>query len=270
MDVIIDSDIGDDITDAISLVYALKSRLNIKAILSNNNHTIARAKIIHKLSNKIPVYSGINKGKGRLTRQKAFKNYNPKIKSIKDNLNFFKKLFKEKIIYISLGTLSNIYYFLKNIPDFENNAKVIMMGGSIKKDYHGKNKKKAEWNIYCDIKSAQNVLKSKLDITMLTLDTTWNLILEEKYIDTITKSKNKMNQKLIELYKIWKQTHRQKVIQYDSPVIAYALKKQLFKTKYYNLDINNKGHIIKGNKNIKVITKIDKTKFQEHFIKTIQ
>jgi len=272
MKVIIDSDIGDDITDAFALGFALKSKLNIQAILSNNNHEISRAKIIHKLvgKNKIPVFAGIHKGKSRLTNQKEFvKNYNHKIKNIKDNLSFFKKLFRQKIYYISLGTLSNVDFFLKNIPNFEKNVKIIMTGGSIKKDYHGKNRKRTEWNISCDIKSAQNVFRSNLKITMFTLDTTWNLTLDDKYINRFKESPNSLNQNLFNLHKIWKKTHRRQVIQYDSPVIAYLLDKKIATLKQLKLAINDKGHVVKGNKKVEVATNINKTRFKNIFLKTI-
>ena len=75
--VIIDSDIGDDITDTTAIIFALKSpELDIKALLSNNNHEKQRALILDKLvelaGKEIPVFQGVEGANGALRAQKEF------------------------------------------------------------------------------------------------------------------------------------------------------------------------------------------------------
>ncbi|MFC1685889.1 nucleoside hydrolase [Nanoarchaeota archaeon] len=269
--VILDSDIGDDICDALALIFALNSpELDIKAIISNNGHEKERAKIIHKIvsasGKNIPIFQGIKGGKGILTNQKAFiKNYKHAPKKLKDNLSYFKKLAKEEITYISLGTLTNIDYLLKRIPKMKK-SKFYVMGGSINKDYHGKHKKIAEWNLHADPKPAQNVLKEKLKLTLVPLDATWDLVLSRKDNKII-----KNNSSLVELYHLWKKSHKRLPIRYDSFTIALAIKPSLAKYKKYKISVDNKGHTLLDNKgnSIKTAIKGDKKRFHKLFMRRL-
>ncbi len=271
--VIIDSDIGDDITDAYALVFALRSNFDIKAIISNNGHEKDRATIIHKLvkasGKNISVFQGIHKGRGRLTNQKEFiKGYSCNIRKLKDNLVYFKRMFKKKIYYISLGTLSNIDFFMKNIPDFKKNANIIMMGGAIKKDYHGRDRHLAEWNLLCDIKSAQEVFNKQLNITLVGLDATWNLELSKDKVDKINNCDYILNQHLKRLYSIWKKSHKRLPIQYDSFTVALVNNPELASYKYYSLSVDDKGKTVvdKDGLKVKVAMNSYKRKFQKSFM----
>jgi len=64
---------------------------------------------------------------------------------------------------------------LDKIPYLEDKAHFLIMGGSIGVDYNGKPSVVAEWNIRNNINASKKVFTSKLDITLVSLDSTWDL-----------------------------------------------------------------------------------------------
>lgn len=252
--VIIDSDIGDDIDDAYALALALKCpEIKIEAILTNNRYTKERAMILKKLvklaKKNIPVIKGLDGGKGRLSNQKLFiKNFKSSgLKSLNRPLTFVKNIIrKSKITLISLGALTNVEYLLENLNNKEkSNLNLLIMGGSLNKDYHGKNQSAAEWNIYSDIKAAQNVFSNNVPITLVPLDSTWNLELTNNNIRKINNSKDPLNNALYELYKYWKRshTHRNPIL-YDSFTVSLLIKKSFAKFEKMMVKVNDKGYTV--------------------------
>ncbi len=279
--VIIDSDIGDDIDDAYALVLALKCHeIKIEAILTNNRYTKERAMIVEKLvslaKENIPIIKGLNAGRGRLSNQKLFiKNFKSSaLKSLNQSLDFVKNIIrKSKITFVSLGALTNVAYLLENLNNKEkSNLNLLIMGGSFNKDYHGKNKPKAEWNIYSDIKAAQNVFSNNVPITLVPLDSTWNLELTKNNIRKINNSKDPLNNALHELYKYWKRshTHRNPIL-YDSFTSTLLIKKSFAKFEKMMVKVNDKGYtVVDSNSNsINVAIESEKKDFIDFFIKTI-
>lgn len=277
MKVIIDSDIGDDITDAFALAFALQSpKLEIKAIISNNGYEKERAMIVHKLvkaaGQKIPVFQGLKGGKGRLTNQKKFiKNYKYRPKKLEDNLDFFRKLFKEEIYYISLGTLTNISYLIKKIPSIKNKTKFLMMAGSLFKDYHGKNKTALEWNIHCDVSSARKVFQENLDVTLVPLDSTWDLFVPKKSVSKIINQESSLHRSLKELYQIWKKSHQREPIEFDSFTVALLVDPSLAGYRHYRISIDDKGRMYLDNQGLKVRVAMsaDKRRFLRLFFRCL-
>lgn len=273
--VIVDLDVGDDITDAFALAFALKSsNLDIKAFISNNGYEKQRAKIIHKFLSRsgsnIPVFQGVRGGIGRLSNQKDFiRNYSYNPPLVKDNLDFFKKLFP-KNLYLSLGTLTNLNYFLKNIKGMEKTP-VFMMGGAINKDYHGRKKHVSEWNFYCDVPSAKNVFESKIPISLVTLDSSWDMEIPSTILKKILDKEDRLNRSLNDLYRLWKKSHKRRPIEYDSLTVALAANPSLASYKTMTISIDDKGKTIldKNGKKIKVASRINKKRFWKIFEKTL-
>ncbi len=273
--VVIDLDIGDDITDAFAIVFALKSsNLSIKAFISNNGYEKQRAKIIHKIVSlsrlNIPVFQGVRGGLGRLSNQKEFiKNYPYNPPKVQNNLNFFKRLFP-KTLYLSLGTLTNLDYFLKNIKGMEKTS-VLMMGGAIKKDYHGLKKHISEWNFYCDIPSTRKVFESEIPISLVTLDSSWDMDISSNILKKILKKEASLNRGLNDLYHLWKKSHKRHPIEYDSLTVALAANPSLATYKTMTISIDNKGktNLDKKGKKIKVASHINKKRFWKIFEKTL-
>ncbi len=187
-EVIIDTDIGSDVDDAFALVFALKSKeIKIRAVLTNNSLVREKAKIVNAFDKNLKVFHGIEVDKGLITTTIRGED---KSLPLKENLDFFKN---KKLTYISLGALSNLAFLIDKGIEFEE---VYIMGGSLKYDYEGNKRKVKEWNLNCDLSSSLKVFSSNLKITLVPLDSTWNLKLKEEHI-TMLKNDPKRNSVLL-------------------------------------------------------------------------
>lgn len=281
--IIIDTDIGDDIDDAFAVALALNSpELEIKAIVSAGGFVEEKAKIAYKLvktTNKnIPIFQGINNYTGRLTQKEFIQHCIYKPPTLKSNLSIFKKLIKKKdISYVTLGPLTNLAFLCKEIPEIKK-CNFLIMGGTIVKNYQGKNKIIPEANIRYDIKSAQEVFSLGTRITMVGLDSTWNLKLSKKDISRISESRIPLNQALYQLYKHWKKYWEKQPqptrapILYDPFTIAVLIDKNLAKFKEYKIYIDNKGRTIRDDKignRVRVAMDSNKNKFFRFLMKRL-
>ncbi len=269
--IVFDTDIGSDIDDAYALVLALNSpEIEIKAILTNNSNVEVKAQIARAFTKRIPIFKGVEKDKGVLTTTIGDKEYKPH--PLEKNLDFFKE---DDLIYVSLGSLSNLAFFLKNGIKFK---KVIIMGGSIRFDYKGRDKKVKEWNLGCDIDATREVFNSDLDILLVPLDITWNLELNEENIEKIkmsskqtsillTKHLNEMREYLFKKFNI----ASKKPVLHDPLAVYASFENKLFSSINLNLSIDKEGflNIDENGKNIEVINKLEKDKFINLFIERI-
>lgn len=269
--IVFDTDIGSDIDDAYALVFALNSpEIEIKAILTNNSNVEIKTQIARAFTEKIPIFKGIENDKGVLTTTIGTKDYNPP--SLEENLDFFKD---EDLIYVSLGSLSNLAFFLKRGIKFK---KVIIMGGSIRLDYKGGEKKVKEWNLSCDIGATREVFDSDLDILLVPLDITWNLELNEENIEKIKENDKRTSILLIKhlnemreyLYKKFNIESKKPVL--HDPLAVYAsFDNKLFSSNKLNLEMDKEGflNIDENGKNVEVINKLEKEKFINLFMERI-
>ncbi len=269
--IVFDTDIGSDIDDAYALILALNSpEIEIKAILTNNSNVEIKAQIARAFTKKIPIFKGIEKDKGVLTTTIGNKEYKPD--SLEKNLGFFKD---EDLTYVSLGSLSNLAFFLKHGIKFK---KVVIMGGSIKLDYKGREKKVKEWNLSCDIDATKKVFNSDLDILLVPLDITWNLELAEEDIEKINKSNkqtsilltkhlNEMREYLFKKFDI----ALKKPVLHDPLAVYASFDNKLFSSTKLNLSVDKEGflNIDKNGKNVGVINKLEKENFINLFIERI-
>lgn len=269
--IVFDTDIGSDIDDAYALVLALNSpEIEIKAILTNNSNVEIKAQIARAFTEEVPIFKGIENDKGVLTTTIRNKEYKPL--SLEKNLDFFKD---EDLTYISLGSLSNLAFFLKHGIKFK---KVIIMGGAIKFDYKGKEKKVKEWNLICDIDATKEVLNSDLDILLVPLDITWDLELNEESIEKIkmnnkqtsillTKHLNEMRRYLFKKFNI----SSKKPVLHDPLAVYASFDKKLFSSTKLKLGIDKEGflNMDENGKNVDVINKLEKEKFINLFMERI-
>ncbi len=277
--VIIDSDIGDDITDTTAIIFALKSpELEIKALLSNNNHEKERARILHKLvrlsGKQIPVFQGVEGGTGALRRQGEFvKDYRPEIEKLSDNIDYVEELLKNGAVYVSDGTLTNPAYLLKKIPHRINRAEFHVMAGAIYRNYRGGKAPVSEWNIDCDINSAQKFFSSEANINLYPLDCSWNLTITDRQINQITSIDQPLNQALKQQFSFWRDAHDRNLIEYDSLLMAALIRPQLItKWKKLRLKVNLQGRTVPhpDGKQIKTALETNKNKFTQFFLERMQ
>ena len=277
--IILDTDIGGDIDDAYALALALNSKeIIIEAIITNDTHAMERAKLasilVNSVGHKIPIFEGLNVGKGRLIETKLIENDSFKPLKLKDHLPFFKKLFNSEISYVSIGSLSNIAFFLDKIPYLEDKAHFLIMGGSIGVDYNGKPSVVAEWNIRNNINASKKVFTSKLNITLVSLDSTWDLKLSKQDIERINTVKRPINSILSHMLTSLRAFLKKEFypVLHDPLTISLVFNKSFVQFKTCKLIINSEGKIIedqKFGKEVKVAINSDKRAFIDFFLERI-
>lgn len=275
--VVIDTDLGDDLDDAYALVFALNSsELDVEGILTNNRHEKIDAQIAHKLmkttGEAIPVFQGIPGGKGRISQEGFVEGYNYEPEKLKENLDFFQELFQDEIHYVATGGLTNLAFLLDKIPRMKDKAKLTIMGGAINKDYHGKDRKIAEWNISSDVEASQKVFNSEAEVTVVPLDCTWNLELRREHILKIRESKRPWNQALNRLHTFWKQHHpRRNPILFDVFAVAILIHDFLAEFEEHKISVTDYGKTVEDpkGKNIKVAMESQKEEFTKLFMERL-
>jgi len=200
-DIIIDTDIGDDIDDAYAVAFALDSpELNLKALTTVFGNVEVRTKLALKLlktfgREDVPVATGIGKPLLERTFRAQASEHVPNravvlVKgetlpkpSPKHAVDFIVSTVmdaQDEVTVISMGALTNIAMAIMKEPRLAERAKLIVMGGVISKP-------QAEHNIRCDPEAARIVFESGIGITMVGLDVTMKCALSEKDVTSLRK-----------------------------------------------------------------------------------
>ena len=279
MDVIVDTDIGDDIDDALALTLLLRSpELVLKGVVTNNRHEGERALVASKLletagRSDVPVYRGTPGGKGKLSHGEFIEDYrNAEVGSFEDFLLFLNGEMADSAhgpVYLSLGSLTNIAHVLGRFPQAAQRLKLVIMGGSMDKDYKGDDRPQAEWNIYSDVQAAGKVFGSGADIIMVGLDATWNLELPREKMDELTRFSSPLNGALSRLIPQWKAFYpERRLILYDPFTVGILIDESMARWEEVCLEVDGGGLTLKkeGASNVRAATGSDKERFLEFFV----
>ncbi len=223
MKVIIDTDIGSDIDDAMAIALALKSpELELLGITTVYGDSMLRAKLAKRLVTlggqpQIPVYSGIDlpllrkrsvwmAGHEGSEKQLGIEDYSVEsqhavdfiIESILNNPG--------EVTLIPIGPLTNIATAIIKEPKIIKKIKAInLMGGSTRL---GSNRLQPnvwveEHNIACDPEAADVIFNSGIDITMVGLDVTMQVEIGKKEEELLANSDDPVNQLLAQMLNEW-------------------------------------------------------------------
>lgn len=194
--IILDTDIGSDVDDALALATLLGSEsVNLLGITTVYGDSKLRARIAHHLchtANKsIPVFAGVEAPlSGREvwstgSEGNSFSNLNQFALEDKTAVEFLVEAVNQnpgEIEIIAIGPLSNIASAIMQIPSFAKNVKHLwVMGGDFTKE-------KIEHNFRCDITAAKIVFESEISITILDLPSSQKTIIKKHEIDQIKRS----------------------------------------------------------------------------------
>lgn len=215
--IFIDTDIGDDIDDALALALALHSpELDIKGISTVFGDTQKRAHLaMHLLNsygrNDIPVAAGI--GMPLLLRhrpsgvpQAAILDKREKFQQLSalsgpDLLIKTALEHRKELTVLCLGPLTNIAAGLAREPQlFMVIRNLIVMGGTSGIPF-------PEWNIRSDAKAAQIVLGSGIPVTLLGWNVTTQCQMQERDLACFQANTKPQVQLLYKLLRVW-QRHR--------------------------------------------------------------
>jgi purine nucleosidase len=228
--IILDTDIGSDVDDALALAMLLGSdSIDFLGITTVYGDTKLRAQIAahlcHLANRSIQVFAGLEKPlSGREvwvsgSEGKAFSNFDQYAPENKSAVDFLVEKVNQnpgQIEVIAIGPLSNIASAIRQSESFATNVKQLwIMGGDFTKD-------KIEHNFKCDVAAAKIVLESNIAITILDLPSSQKTIIKKDEIEKI-KSSGKLGPTLHAEILNWIQPREQDWTTPHDPIAVLAM-----------------------------------------------
>jgi purine nucleosidase len=300
--IIIDCDPGHD--DAVAIMLAIAhddiDLLGITCVGGNatlENTVLNSLKVCALLNKpKIPVYAGSAKpliyeletaehvhGKSGLDRDgESIALSSDYIVQDKHGVDFIIETCKnsnQPIYLCPLGPLTNIAMSIQKDPTIKDNIKeIVFMGGAAM--CLGNITPAAEFNIFVDPHAANIVLNSGIPITMMGLDVTHKVNVNDGIIKSIKLNNNKASIFFAELMEFYSRFHRELYKTDESPlhdpcVIGYLIDKNIFEGKLVHVQVEENSILTRGKTvvdwlsvkklkpNCNVITEANSTKFFE-------
>jgi len=290
--IIIDTDIGGDIDDALAVSLALNSpELDIVGITTVFVDTTSRVKLTKKLLSlydkpDIPVIKGAEKpligdwDKNLIPLQAQAVKEDIDVDENMNAIDFIVDTImnsKDKITLIPIGPLTNIAGAIIKEPRLKEKTEICMMGGMYSQAF-------PEWNIYCDPESARIVFDSGIKITMVGLDVTLKCRLNRETLDKIFNFNSDKTRFLSELIMIWQEGDRERYpILHDPLAVASFIDHSLVRKENMHIKIETRGEFTrgvtvvtdtpygrkKGDSNVDVCVDVDSDRFIDFFLKRI-
>src|SRR5438132_8837711 len=213
--VLLDTDIGTTMDDALALALVLASReLDLRGVTTVHGDAYARAFVVCRLlhaigRDDIPVASGRppqhpveSRGQLRYGQQPSG-GKKPVQQRAVDFLYGQFKASPGELTLLAIGPLTNVAELLDLHPECKPwIRRIVLMGGAIQVGYSGKPPVDVEWNIGADIKAAQIVFASGIPLLVAPLDATTNLKLEEPLRQRLFSAGTPLTQQLRALYQL--------------------------------------------------------------------
>jgi purine nucleosidase len=233
MKVVLDTDIGTDIDDAWALGYAVKSpSFELLGVTVTDADTPRRAKLACKLLSRlgrtdVPVAIGRQTPAvppDRVDYQFAwaedFDAYRP---SATPAVEFLAETIRKNpgaVTLIAVGPLQNLGDLVRQHPDVVPLVKrVVLMSGSIGASYYGPTAV-AEWNVKLAIPEAQAVYAAAWPLTIVPLDSTSYVRLEDQERETLRRAGTPLVIALEALLRLWTDRPASRMTLHDQLALA--------------------------------------------------
>jgi inosine-uridine nucleoside N-ribohydrolase len=275
--ILLDTDVGDDIDDALALALVLSSpELELRGLTTvfGDAHTRALllCRLLHAIGrDNIPVASGQPSRDPPHYRGQLQYGLRPcfRKRPVKENAVEFlyAKLKAEpgKLTLVAIGPLTNIADLLSRHSDCKPWIKrLVLMGGSVRIGYKSKPPAEVEWNIKCDIPAARAVLRSGVPLVIAPLDATANLQLQGTQREAVFRAGSPLSNELRALFQLWDQPTP---TLFDPAAIALCIDERWFKMENLHLDVDDKGitRIGTGKPNARVAMSVQRDDFLRWF-----
>lgn len=300
--IIIDTDIGDDIDDALAIAMAVNSpEFEILGITTVFRNTKARARLAVRLLKEmgredIPVAAGIGVtfANGPVDTLFKFIDLNEKLGQYSDDMDdeqityeghgidFIENTLMESseaITLVSIGPLTNIAaLIIKNEFAKSKIKRIVLMGGAY-------NLNKAEYNILCDPEAARVVFDSGIDIVGVGLDVTTKWQLTEEEVEVIEKADTPTSRFIFKLISRFMGYAHHLPYLHDPLALITCFDKSVVKTEMKRIAVETRGEFTRGmtfnitnsrwwedNKNsgnIEVCTEVDRDRVVRLFLQRV-
>ncbi len=214
--VLLDTDIGDDIDDALALALALRSpEIELQGVTTVFGDTRLRARLAQHLMrvfgrDDIPVAVGIStplqvrhraSGVPQAAILDPCEHYNISSYSGPELIVQKALAYPERLTLVCIGPLTNVATALLIEPRlFMTIRSIVVMGGSSGIPW-------PDWNVRSDVKAAQIVLAAGIPVTLMGLNITRRCQLLPGDIERLRYSNSPQTQLLYQLLRVWRR-HR--------------------------------------------------------------
>lgn len=286
--IIIDTDIGSDIDDAMALALAMRSKeIILEGITTVYGDVDLRAKLAKKLlqlggRDDVKVFAGINQpllhnrdiwmagheGEGVLTNYEDVSYENGHavdfiIKTIMENPG--------EITLIPIGPFTNIASAIIREPKIIENVKeIVLMGGVTRLGNNALELPKDEHNIRCDPEAAALVFRSGAPIVMVGLDVTYKVTINKNDRDQLEASKDPLNLALVKQLDRWFDFIKEDTTKMHDPLtVSLMIDRSIVTTEKMNIHVDYDHRQMTGqtvalpdqNGNVEVCLEVDSKKF---------
>lgn len=227
--IFIDTDIGDDVDDALAIALAVLSpELTLTGVSTTYGNVSARqqlaVQLLQQLGAKVPVAAGIGQSlrfqadTSALPHQCRVIGEPPPGAEGRHGVELLIETLRQdpETVIVALGPLTNIAAAVLLAPDVMRRANIVLMGGAFRAAY-------PEYNILCDPEAANIVLQSGAAIRMIGLDVTVPCVLSKEEESRIASFHSGYRGFLASLSAIWLETSKSKKITLHDPLTVASL-----------------------------------------------
>ena len=291
--IILDTDIGDDIDDALALAFAIMSgNIDILGVTTVFRNAAQRAELACCLlealgRTDIPVYTGIGKtllqpipdweqgvANHRPRQMEVLKKQQPSTQPKPGNAVDFiidtVMASNGDITLVPIGPFTNIAAAFTIEPRLAQKTQIVMMGGAT-------DRIRPEWNALCDPEATRIVFGTGVPITMVGLDVTTKCVMSYEQVKTIGSVDRAINQICFELIHLWGGDNPEpRPTLHDPLAVAILIDPTLCETHEMRIEVETQSdHLrgatvpVAGEPNTSVCTSVNATRFMDYFVQTL-
>lgn len=228
--IFIDTDIGDDVDDALAIALAvLAPELEVMGISTVYRNAAARQQLAMELlrhlgAEHIPVAAGSSQPLGEhldtgvIPPQCAGIALDRPLNCCRHGVELLLETLRRdpSVVLVAIGPLTNLAIAALLAPEVIRRTKIVLMGGAFRAVY-------PEYNIMCDPEAANIVLRSGADVQMVGLDVTVPCVLSRQDEGKIASFCEGYQGFLASLCDVWLQTSKSKKITLHDPLTVASL-----------------------------------------------
>lgn len=231
MILLMDTDIGDDIDDALALGFLMKTDIEIAGITTVYREAAKRAHIVRRLlelegRNDIPVFAGASKPLSEGARTLGVLNYGEESAEEEDDgglaaVKFIAECaekYGNELVLLAIGAQTNVAMAIMRYPEkMQKAGRIVVMGGCFTLAHD-------EWNIACDPTAARIVLESGLNVEYVPWEITSRVCIGKKNYDYILGLEcGGLTGALADMVRSWSERNDYIPLLHDPLALMYAL-----------------------------------------------
>ena len=291
--IILDTDIGDDIDDALALAFALMSgEIELIGVTTVFRDAEQRAElaccVLEALGRTdVPVYAGIGKtllqsipdweavaARHRPRQMEILQKRRPSIKpQVGRAVDFIIDTVMSgdgDITLVPIGPLTNIAAAFITEPRLAQKAKICMMGGATDRG-------RPEWNALCDPEATRIVFSTGALITMVGLDVTTKCVMRYNQVKAIGDVDRPINRICFELIHLWGGDNPEpRPTLHDPLAVGMVIDPTFCEQREMRIEVETGADHLRGatvpaqgEPNASVCIAVDSDRFMDSFVKTL-